>query len=64
MSYDHWKTTEPDPWQDYESGQEHDEELKGEERLPCGCIGKCDPFAHDTAWDWNGTPDYDDEVPF
>jgi hypothetical protein len=27
------------------------------ERLPCGCIGKCDPYAHDTAPDWDGTPD-------
>lgn len=26
------------------------------ERLPCGCRGTCDPFAHDTAWDWDGTP--------
>jgi hypothetical protein len=26
------------------------------DRLPCGCVGKCDPYAHDTAWDWNGTP--------
>jgi hypothetical protein len=26
-------------------------------RLPCGCIGKCDPFAHDTAPDWDGRPD-------
>lgn len=32
-------------------------ESKTEERLPCGCRGKCDPFAHDTAWDWDGTPD-------
>jgi hypothetical protein len=27
------------------------------ERLPCGCFGKCDPYAHDTAPDWDGTPD-------
>jgi hypothetical protein len=26
-------------------------------RLPCGCIGQCDPFAHDTAWDWDGKAD-------
>jgi hypothetical protein len=26
-------------------------------RLPCGCYGKCDAYAHDTAWDWDGTPD-------
>ena len=25
-------------------------------RLPCGCIGECDSRAHDTAWDWDGTP--------
>jgi hypothetical protein len=25
-------------------------------RLPCGCIGTCDPYAHDVAWDWDGTP--------
>ena len=26
-------------------------------RLPCGCIDQCDPYAHDTAPDWDGTPD-------
>jgi hypothetical protein len=26
------------------------------DRLPCGCIGECDSFAHDTAWDFDGTP--------
>lgn len=26
-------------------------------RLSCGCYGKCDPYAHDTAPDWDGTPD-------
>jgi hypothetical protein len=46
MSYDHWKTTNPD-----------DEWLGPEPRLPCGCIGKCHPYAHDTAPDWDGTPD-------
>jgi hypothetical protein len=32
-----------------------------EDRLPCGCLGECDSYAHDTAWDWDGTsddPDY------
>lgn len=29
------------------------------EQLPCGCTGKCDPYAHDTAWDWDGRPDYE-----
>ena len=36
------------------------------DRLPCGCIGKCDSRAHDTAWDWDGTPDgpgFDDLTP-
>ena len=27
------------------------------EYLPCGCQGECDPYEHDTAWDWDGTPD-------
>lgn len=26
-------------------------------RLPCGCVGTCDSRAHDTAWNWDGTPD-------
>jgi hypothetical protein len=26
-------------------------------RLPCGCIGECDPYAHDAPWDWDGRPD-------
>jgi hypothetical protein len=30
---------------------------QADERLACGCRGKCDPYAHDTAWDWDGTPD-------
>lgn len=30
---------------------------KTQERLPCGCIGTCDPYAHDTAWDWQGEHD-------
>ena len=37
-----------------------------QERLPCGCRGKCDPYAHDTAWDWDGRPDgpgFDDLSP-
>jgi hypothetical protein len=46
MSYDHWKTTNPD-----------DEWLGPEPQLPCGCRGHCNPYAHDTAWDWDGTPD-------
>lgn len=25
--------------------------------LPCGCTGQCDPYAHDTAPFWDGTPD-------
>jgi hypothetical protein len=25
--------------------------------LPCGCIGECDPYAHDAPWDWDGRPD-------
>lgn len=25
-------------------------------RLPCGCLDKCDPYAHDTAPGWDGTP--------
>jgi hypothetical protein len=24
-----------------------------EDRLPCGCLGECGPYAHDTAWDWD-----------
>jgi hypothetical protein len=32
-------------------------DLHEQQRLPCGCIGKCDPYAHDTAPDWDGTPD-------
>ena len=35
-------------------------------RLPCGCVGECDPYAHDTAWDWDDKPDrppkYENEV--
>ena len=81
MSFDHWKTTNPDDeWlgpepeseeeepEDhfYESVQEraaahaadalHEHEQR-QQRLPCGCYGKCNPYAHDTAWDWDGTPD-------
>jgi hypothetical protein len=26
-------------------------------RLACGCWEKCEPHAHDTAWDWDGRPD-------
>jgi hypothetical protein len=26
------------------------------ERLPCGCLGECDPFAHDTHPDGPGKP--------
>jgi len=26
-------------------------------RLACGCVGQCDPFAHDTAPDWDGRHD-------
>jgi hypothetical protein len=33
------------------------EALREQTRLPCGCYGKCDPYAHDTAWDWDGRPD-------
>jgi hypothetical protein len=32
------------------------------ERLACGCFGKCDPYAHDTAPDWDGTPDGPDYI--
>jgi hypothetical protein len=28
-----------------------------EQRLACGCLGECDPYAHDTAPDWDGRPD-------
>jgi hypothetical protein len=31
-------------------------------RLACGCIGKCDQYAHDTAPDWDGTPDGPDYI--
>jgi hypothetical protein len=31
--------------------------LTAERRLPCGCIGKCDPYAHDMAWNWDGKVD-------
>jgi hypothetical protein len=49
MSYDHWKTTNPaDEW----LGPEPESA-----RLSCGCYGECDPYAHDTAPDWDGTPD-------
>ena len=26
-------------------------------KLPCGCWDECNPYAHDTAPDWDGTPD-------
>lgn len=79
MSYDHWKTTNPDdewlgpePQSEEEEPEEHfyagvEERAAAhaaqalreyeQQRLPCGCIGKCDPYAHDTAPDWDGTPD-------
>lgn len=82
MSFDHWKTTNPDdeflgnapqegdrlePEDEdgpYEGVQEraaaHAADALREyeqQRLPCGCYGKCSPYAHDTAWDWDGTPD-------
>jgi hypothetical protein len=46
MSYDHWKTTDP-----------ADSLPEEPHRLKCGCYGECDPYAHDTAPDWDGTPD-------
>lgn len=49
MSYDDWKTTEPQEFRDYEESDS--------DRLPCGCIGQCDPYAHDTAPDWDGKHD-------
>jgi hypothetical protein len=42
----------------HERAAAHAAEALGESvRLSCGCIGKCDPYAHDTAPDWDGTPD-------
>jgi hypothetical protein len=33
------------------------DDWKTGERLPCGCYGSCDPYAHDTAPDWDGKVD-------
>ena len=33
------------------------EKYEATDRLPCGCVTECSPYAHDTAWDWDGTPD-------
>jgi hypothetical protein len=33
------------------------EALRESTHLACGCFGECDPYAHDTAPDWDGTPD-------
>jgi hypothetical protein len=79
MSYDNWKTTNPnDEWLGPDPESEEPDQAVQEQaaahaaealmeftfkafgeslRLPCGCIGKCDPYAHDTAPDWDGTPD-------
>jgi hypothetical protein len=46
MTYDKWKSSDP-----------RDGEPEPPRRLPCGCWGVCDPYAHDTAPDWDGTPD-------
>jgi hypothetical protein len=26
------------------------------DRLPCGCVGTCDPYAHDMPHDYDGKP--------